>query len=415
LERLLAELGDQHWDLLVFTETWRADGEEAFDTEHGHSWFGSGGTRGRCGVGFLLHSRWRHNYFKPLNERCAALGIRINKQLRIRFVAVYMPHSGHNDIEVETLYAMLDAECKAARENCESLVIGGDLNAEVGGRDLYDDTEVLGDNPTTYRSDRGCMLLQWCSLRQLALANTFNCHSAEAAWTYRNGDARRQLDYFLTDMALVKLTLTCLVLACVDIGSDHRPVLLELACSAPKKRKRKKKSCSKTWRPDNAYVQKVSATLAEVRPPNGVDTMAACIQNVLVQSLPDNVSDADGDAAVSQTPADAAIHALIQQRRELAMAVTLSPENKKQQRIDIGKSIQKLIRKRLVDQKTAKISKVLAEFRDLKQLKALTGRRPNTTIVEVLDKEGSSCRSKSERAEVLLLSMRSSTGPDTQS
>ena len=68
LERFLTELGDQQWDLLVFTETWRADSNEAFNTQHGHAWFGSGATKGQRGVGFLLHSPWPHRCFKPVSK-----------------------------------------------------------------------------------------------------------------------------------------------------------------------------------------------------------------------------------------------------------------------------------------------------------------------------------------------------------
>jgi hypothetical protein len=78
MERLLAELGEQDWDLLIFTETWREGRDEAFRIDQGHYWFGSGGTKGRCGVGFLLHSRWRHTFFQPISERCASRGVQVN-------------------------------------------------------------------------------------------------------------------------------------------------------------------------------------------------------------------------------------------------------------------------------------------------------------------------------------------------
>ena len=56
MERLLVELGDQRWDVLVLTETWREGCDEAFTTDQEHFWFGSGGTKGRCGVGFSSQS-----------------------------------------------------------------------------------------------------------------------------------------------------------------------------------------------------------------------------------------------------------------------------------------------------------------------------------------------------------------------
>ena len=115
MERFLTELGDQHWDLLVFSETWRADKNEAFITQHGHAWFGSGGTRGQRGIGFLLHSRWQHSFFKPLSERCAVIGIRVTPKCRLRVIGTYMPHAAQPDEDVDVVYAMLQAEHDEAK------------------------------------------------------------------------------------------------------------------------------------------------------------------------------------------------------------------------------------------------------------------------------------------------------------
>ena len=200
MERLLAELGEQHWDLIIFSETWRGDRDEAFKIDQGHFWFGSGGTRGRCGVGFLLHSRWNHSFFRPISERCACLGIRINRQLLIHAIGAYMPHGGHQDYEVEAVYAELDDECRKARAKKAKIIVGADFNAEVGNRTEYDNPQVLGDNPMPSRNERGSMLLQWCEGQKLALCNTFGCPSLLAAWTYKNGEQQKQLDYILTEV-----------------------------------------------------------------------------------------------------------------------------------------------------------------------------------------------------------------------
>ena len=57
LERILAELGDQKWDVLVISETWREEHKEIWQTEHGHTWFGSGGSKGQRRVGVLLNKK----------------------------------------------------------------------------------------------------------------------------------------------------------------------------------------------------------------------------------------------------------------------------------------------------------------------------------------------------------------------
>ena len=103
---------------MVLSETWREEGCEMWSTTHDHSWFGSGGSKGQCGVGFLLHSRWKHILFKPCSNRAAALDLCLAKTLEIRFVAAYFPHGGHLDEEVDALYASIEAECAEARAKC---------------------------------------------------------------------------------------------------------------------------------------------------------------------------------------------------------------------------------------------------------------------------------------------------------
>ena len=396
IERLLAELGEQHWDLLIFSETWRDSRDEAFRTDDGHFWFGSGGTKGRCGVGFLLHSRWRHTFFQPISERCASLGVRINNHLQIHAIGVYMPHGGHSDSEVEAVYAKLDAECRNARAKGAKIIIGGDFNAQVGCRTEYDNVHILGDNPMPSRNNRGNMLLHWCELQQLALSNTFGCLSVDASWTYKNGKKRKQLDYILSDMALAKRMPSAAVLTCVDIGSDHRPVSHEFSCAPPKMRKKKKK-CSKTWKPNAEYINAVAASLAEEGSVEGVSNKAASIQASLKNALPEVSPDCPTSSSI---PSDTVLHSLIEERRQIVTNGSLSSQEKKEQRIVLGKQIQKHIRKRQAQLRTDHIARVLAEFRDLKQLASLTGKRANTSITEVTDCNGHPCRSKSEIAEV---------------
>jgi hypothetical protein len=228
------------------------------------------------------------------------------------------------------------------------------------------------------------------------LSNTFSCASTDDAWTYRNGEHRKQLDYILTDMALVKRVLSCSVLAGVDIGSDHRPVSHEMSCAQPKQRK-KKKQCPKTWKADAAYIDAVATSLAEGGQVAGVSEKAAFIQVSLVNSLQEVQQDSSPPSGIA---ADTFLHALIEERRQLVTNSGVSPQEKKKQRIVLGKRIQKHIRKRQVQLRTEKIVRVLAEFRDLKQLASLAGPKANTAIVEVTDSSGKPCRSKSEIAEV---------------
>ena len=59
IDRLLHELSDQVWDIIVFVETWRAEKQEAWTTEHGHDFYGSGGAPGKRGVGLFTASTFQ--------------------------------------------------------------------------------------------------------------------------------------------------------------------------------------------------------------------------------------------------------------------------------------------------------------------------------------------------------------------
>ena len=73
-------------------------------------WYGSGGTRGQRGVGFLLHNKWTDyvSIYKPMSDRLAFLDVAISKKLTVRCFSVYMPHSEYPDQDVEVVYTMLD-------------------------------------------------------------------------------------------------------------------------------------------------------------------------------------------------------------------------------------------------------------------------------------------------------------------
>ena len=75
LTMLLLELEDIEWDIVVVEETWREPRKEVVHLESGHIWYGSGGCRGRCGVGFLVHKRIGKCKFTAINERLAILDV----------------------------------------------------------------------------------------------------------------------------------------------------------------------------------------------------------------------------------------------------------------------------------------------------------------------------------------------------
>ena len=105
-EALLADLEGISWDIVVVTETWREAPREIIFLEGGCTWYGSGGCKGRCGVGFLVNAHFPKLKFISENERLAMLdGEGVGTKVRV--FAVYMPDGSHASKEVDMVYFQL--------------------------------------------------------------------------------------------------------------------------------------------------------------------------------------------------------------------------------------------------------------------------------------------------------------------
>ena len=103
LDLLLTELSDISWDVVVITETWREATREYFVLACGHSFYGSGGTRGACGVGVLVNKRWASHNFTAINERLCLLDL-VLQLYELRIIGMYMPQVSCPDEKVEEIY-----------------------------------------------------------------------------------------------------------------------------------------------------------------------------------------------------------------------------------------------------------------------------------------------------------------------
>ena len=234
MHRVLHELEGRHWDAVAFAETWRSECDEARKTRWGHSWFGSGGTRGTRGVGILLHSRWAHALFRPVSERLCVLDVKLTSET-VSIFSVFMPHADYPDEDVDVVYAQLDVEVARSKNRKTKTVIAGDLNARVGQAQDDDDDQLVGQTNFGHRSESGTQFVIWCTLRGYMVANTFSAET-DQMWTYQNGKNRHQLDYVILSRNLAARFISCDVLGDVDIGSDHRPVQVKFSISNTKKK-----------------------------------------------------------------------------------------------------------------------------------------------------------------------------------
>ena len=402
IDWLMEELGNQRWDLIVFSETWRAERVEVMRTEHGHTWLGSGGANHKRGVGFLLHRRWKHLRFKPLSDRVGVIDLRILRGVVLRLIAVYMPHSGQPDEVVEQVYGLLEEQCREAKAQGYMTALTGDFNAEVGTFRDFDDSTIIGSSSMPNRSDRGAWLLNWCTLMRYKIANTFGGNTAsETYWTYRHCEVTKVLDHFLVDACLAALVEKCGVFSGMDTGSDHRPLYLSFSCKARRKNKKKRNKKRSAWTPDASYISKLSSLLSENPSPALFGTRKA---DFLHQSL---LRAKEATAVVSSTDPstqvfslrDKQAQGLIEERRKLN-SYGLSRTEMHTRRVALGKQIQKTIRLKRAQEKTDKINSILGEGRDLKRLSSLLAPPKSKGIVEMRDRHGSTKHDKSDIAEV---------------
>ena len=126
LEMLLEELSEIYWDVIVLVETWRDSICEKFTLETGHYWYGSGGLKGSCGIGFLVNERHQRHDFEAISPRLGYLNIKFGA-CRCRIFGVYLPDSGYPDEEVEEVYEQLNTCLRSARAKKLQCALAGAL------------------------------------------------------------------------------------------------------------------------------------------------------------------------------------------------------------------------------------------------------------------------------------------------
>ena len=110
------------------------------------------------------------------------------------------------------------------------LIVQGDWNAKVGKDACKNWKYTCGLYSNNETNERGLRLLEFASLNDLKLANTFGPHKASRRWTWHspNGKHHNQIDYimikrrFQTSVNIAKTR----SFPGADIGSDHDLVMM---------------------------------------------------------------------------------------------------------------------------------------------------------------------------------------------
>jgi hypothetical protein len=235
----------------------------------------SGGSKGQKGVGILVHRRWKKAVwkFQPVNERVCSANIDTGVQ-KLALIAVYMPHGGCNDNEVEQTCTLLSKTVKMARKNGLVPVICGDWNAVVGSRMEADDFNIIGDYGTGLRNSRGSWMAQWSAIERMRIVSTYFDKPLSGQGTYQKGLTFRQIDYASVDAAATVFVEDAEACDDISIGMDHRTIKVTLGIldggGNASRRLRAKRNCAVNWHPreEKDYQQRLDQRVAQI----GTDT-----------------------------------------------------------------------------------------------------------------------------------------------
>ena len=195
LEELLIEVDQVEWDVVLVSETWREEVEEYDTLESKHIWFGSGGTRGKHGVGILVHKRWSNHVrgWRAINTRIGVLDIDVGPWKLSVFV-VYMPHGGKSDICLEEVYSTISTLVKEARSAKRMTILGGDWNAEVESA-AWESHATVGAFANPKGNARGEWLHRWATSERLIIANTLFKKRWGCRWSHIQHGRKRTIEY----------------------------------------------------------------------------------------------------------------------------------------------------------------------------------------------------------------------------
>ena len=402
-EALLEEMKDVHWDILVLVETWREEANEKLVLQSGHCWYGSGGTRGKCGVGFLVHERHSKSSFTAVSNRIACLDIKLGGK-RFRVLGAYVPDCGHPDDEVELVLQRLEVLLGEARRKRLNVIVAGDFNGQVGRQDELDDRDILGPYGFGERNDRGQWILQWSSTNDLVFSNTHFDDEDTDSLTYRSGAIFRQLDYILVDRRLFKQVCSSKICLDVDVGSDHRAIALTLNGFKCSRKPRKKQFSGDGWSVDvEAYKRDLDATLLVERLGENDDfgERHSLIKKAMLLSA-DCARKELTDTVDAESAIDLQIKALITERRGLKNDTALDSPQRHSRRLAICKETQKLVRRRTHDKKNGRINAILQAFRGLKEIAQIKAPGKRHTIASMTNARGITVEDEKSIADVFL-------------
>ena len=151
-------------------------------------------------------------------------------------VGVYAPTSHHSQTRArEHMYEQIEKLIDKSG-GYQTLIIGGDFNAEVGAGKDREYSDVLGTHGDNRRTGSGSTLLEHCRQNQLIVAGSYTRQTERATWWHPRWGSGHELDHFLMRKVDRWMIRSCKTLhqdmpnkvATWKTYCDHEPVEIDL-------------------------------------------------------------------------------------------------------------------------------------------------------------------------------------------
>ena len=268
--------------------------------------------------------------------------------------------------------------------------LGSDCNAVVGQQSEFDNPTTIGKHGLGIENSRGQWLKQWCTLEGLVITNTKFPKRDERKVTHIGPTGnQRQIDYIMIDRCFASKVFDSGSVHFLDLGSDHKTVLMRLVWKRRLQSKRIPKTpvCkSIAWAETDSrkYLENATKIVDDLKLEVDLDTRCHQIEQALLLAAKKS-SDRDNRCISTYDSAsgrvlDTQLMNMIQQRRSLPHT---SLERK-----TMSKNIQEEIKalKRL--ERHSKIERILGEFKGFKYVAGIKSRRKQKHATSMLDANG---------------------------
>nr|ADF18552.1 endonuclease-reverse transcriptase [Bombyx mori] len=238
LPNVIKEIKRLHVDILGISDTkWPDQGTNFVSDDYVLYYSGGDQRLERYGVGILLTKEISKSVinFVPLSNRAMLITLEA-KPFNINIVQVYAPTGDKPVGQIEDLYRAIDTLLKSTK-NHELVIVMGDMNAKVGSTITPGVTGAYG---LGNRNDRGDTLIEFCQDNNLIIANTFFKLPPRRLYTWTSPMhtvdrvVRNQIDYVMINRRYRNCIKKAQTYPGADIGSDHNPVVVDVACKLKK-------------------------------------------------------------------------------------------------------------------------------------------------------------------------------------